>query len=92
MKSILDDGTRCYVCGSTVGLEVHHIYYGNPLRKISDKHGFKLSLCPKCHRDTKVGVHGNRELDLKLKRDCQRKYEEKHSREDFIKIIGRSYL
>lgn len=41
-----------------------------------------------------IGVHGKygKELNLKLKRDCQRKYEEKHTREDFIKLIGRSYL
>lgn len=38
------------------------------------------------------GVHFNRELDLKLKRECQAKFEETHSREEFMKIIGKNYL
>lgn len=38
------------------------------------------------------GVHFNRELDLKLKRECQEKFEETHSREEFMKIIGKNYL
>lgn len=31
-------------------------------------------------------------LDLRLKQDCQRKFEETHSREEFMAIIGRNYL
>ena len=38
------------------------------------------------------GVHFNKKLDLKLKQDCQRKFEETHSREEFLEIIGRNYL
>lgn len=40
------------------------------------------------------GVHGRdgRELDLRLKRECQAKFEETHSREEFMKIFGRNYL
>lgn len=38
------------------------------------------------------GVHFNRELDLKLKRECLAKFEETHSREEFMKIIGKNYL
>jgi hypothetical protein len=38
------------------------------------------------------GVHFNRELDLRLKRACQAKYEETHSREEFIALIGKNYI
>ena len=38
------------------------------------------------------GVHFNRELDLKLKRECQAKFEETHSREEIINIIGTNNL
>lgn len=31
-------------------------------------------------------------LDLRLKQDCQRRFEETHSREEFMAIIGRNYL
>ena len=39
------------------------------------------------------GVHGSKghELDLYLKRTCQSKYEETHTREEFIKLIGKNY-
>ena len=92
MKSILSDERKCYICGSTFNVEKHHIFFGNPLRKISDKHGFFVWLCSYHHRDSKEGVHGNRETDLMLKRKCQSVYEEKHSRQDWLKIIKRNYL
>ena len=40
----------------------------------------------------KNGPHQDRQTDLLLKRECQRKFEETHSREEFMKIIGRNYL
>lgn len=45
------------------------------------------------HRGT-GGVHGRdgHALDLRLKQDCQRRFEEAHSREEFMAIIGRNYL
>lgn len=41
-----------------------------------------------------VGVHGRdgHKVDLRLKQDCQRKFEETHTREEFMAIIGRNYL
>ena len=92
MKSIICNEKRCYLCGSTSRLEEHHIYFGNPLRKISEKHGFKVWLCAYHHRDNKHGVHGCRELDLMLKRKCQEEYEKNHSREEFIRLVGKNYL
>ena len=91
MKSILQDEKKCYVTGRTDGLELHHIYFGDPNRKISDKNGFVIWLRPEYHRENK-GIHHNREFDLKVKRECQAKYEETHSREEFMALIGRNYL
>ena len=31
-------------------------------------------------------------LDEKLKKEAQKKFEENHTREEFIKLIGKSYL
>lgn len=92
MKSILHQSEFCYLCGTTRDLEEHHIFLGNPLRKISEANGFKVRLCPYCHRLTRNSVHQSRQTDLKLKEACQRKYEETHTREAFIKLIGRNYL
>ena len=45
------------------------------------------------HRGT-YGVHGKygHELDLRLKQECQKEYEKNHTREEFIRLIGKSYL
>lgn len=83
----------CYLTGEERGLEKHHIYFGAGLRQISDKHGFWVWLTAEMHRGTE-GVHGRNghETDLLLKRVCQRRFEETHSREEFMAIIGRNYL
>ncbi len=91
-KSILQTKKECFLTGQPDGLHKHHIYFGNPNRKISEQNGFWVWLIPRFHNMSDEGVHFNRELDLKLKRICQAKYEETHSREDFIKLIGKSYL
>lgn len=55
-------------------LETHHIYNGNPNRKISDKHGFMVSIWPLCHRVRKHSVHNNRNdgKGLFLKQEYQK--------------------
>ena len=71
-------------------LEEHHCFFGS-LRKISERYGCKVWLTPEYHKG-KNGPHQDRQTDLLLKRECQRKFEETHSREEFMKIIGRNYL
>lgn len=93
MKSILHSSDRCFLCGERGQLEEHHIFFGNPGRKISEKHGFKIRLCPYCHRLSPNAPHRNRTTDLELKRICQKAYEEQgNTREEFIELIGRNYL
>jgi len=92
MKSIIQSERECYVCHGTLNLETHHVLFGRGLRPIADKLGLKVWLCAYHHRDSREGVHGNRTLDLKLKRIAQRKYEETHSREEWLERIGRNYL
>ena len=91
MKSIIQEEKRCYLCGSTVGLESHHIFF-SALRPIADKYGLKVWLCAYHHRDQKHGAHGNREVDLFLKREAQKAFEKKHGHEKFMEIIKRNYL
>lgn len=91
-KSILtDDLEHSFLSGIPTNV-VHHIYEGYGRRKISEKNGFIVPLTPAEHNMSDNGVHFNKKLDLYLKRLCQEKYEETHSREEFIKLIGRSYL
>ena len=95
MKSIMEPkGCRtCYVCGREIETEVHHIFYGTANRKLSEKYGLKVHLCPRCHRDNKAGVHGgNKRIDRALKRAGQMAFEEQYSREAFVKIFGKNYI
>lgn len=89
--SILNNCRRCYKCGTIFNLHKHHIY-GGANRKISEQEGFYVYLCPRHHNMSDEGVHFDKELDTDLKQECQRKYEEEHTREDFMRLIGRNYL
>ena len=84
MKSILQKNKECYVSGATAGLHKHHIFFGNGLRSVW--------LRANLHNGSDRGVHFDRAFDLQLKRECQEKYEETHTREDFMRLIGRNYL
>lgn len=92
-KSILQDEKKCYITGSTVNLHRHHIYAGGR-RKISEREGFWVYLVGWLHNQSNQGVHGKdgHELDIKLKQDCQRAYEQTHTRDEFMALIGKNYL
>lgn len=91
-KSILtDDMDRCYICGRTSGIQIHHCIYGRGLRKLSDQDGLTIPLCVEHHLGA-GGVHFNRELDQSVKELAQLTFEKAHSRKEFIQRYGRSYL
>lgn len=95
MKSIIDGGNEreCWFCGRTDTLEKHHALHGTANRKLADKYGLWVYLCPDCHRGTN-GVHGKfgAKRDLTLKCVAQRAFEVKHTRDQFLELFGRSYL
>lgn len=92
MDSVFQNKKECWVCKTTNDLHSHHILYGIANRKYSEKYGLKVWLCAKHHNMSNVGVHFNKLLDNKLKQLAQKKFEETHTREEFIKIFGRNYL
>lgn len=77
--------------GRTEGLHKHHIY-GGPNRQISEKNGFYIWLTPAFHNLSDKGIHFNKDFDLEVKMECQRRFEEEHSRDEFMALIGRNYL
>ncbi len=90
--SIMQSRKECYVTGSTTNLHKHHIYFGNPYRKLSEKYGCWIWLRGDWHNQSNYGVHFNSKLDKRLKRECQMRFEEIHGREKFTRVFGRSYL
>lgn len=91
MKSILQEKKECFVCRTTQDLQLHHVLYGTSNRKQADKYGLTVWLCLRHHTGDR-GIHFDKVLDLKLKEMAQAKFEETHTREEFIKIFGRNYL
>lgn len=92
MKSIIQKEKQCFVCETTFNLQDHHIIYGTSNRKQSEKFGLKVWLCQE-HHTGNTGVHFNRDLDLRLKKLAQRKFNEVYGeKEDFLRTFGRNYL
>jgi hypothetical protein len=104
MKSILQDTKECYLCRIEAtrrgyneeltdrGIDEHHIFFGVANRKVSEKHGLKLWLCHNRHHLGAEGPHMSKLVDLSLKGIAQREFEKNHTREEFIKEFGRSWL
>lgn len=93
-KSILQTKKECYITGSTYNLHKHHIFEGAANRKLSERDGLWIWLRADWHNLSDYGVHFNKELDLKLKRIAQKKWQEYYNKtkEDFIKEYGKNYL
>lgn len=87
-KSILQSEKECYVSGARVGLDKHHVYHGSR-RKAADKWGCWVWLRHDIHMD----LHDwNTPLDVRLKQECQERFEELYGPEKFREVFGKSYL
>lgn len=90
------DGT-CYLCRKLYGdyrvqgIHEHHVFDG-PNRSISEAEGFKVYLCADHHLYGTEAVHRNHEMMLLVQQDCQRAYEQDHTRREFADLIGKNYL
>jgi len=92
MKSIMQTDDRCYLCRMAVGTETHHVFPGNPNRKRSDQDGLTVRLCHPCHWKVHCDSQDDGRSMLFLKKKGQEAYELTHTREDFMKRYGRSWL
>ena len=82
-KEIVKSGI-CEFCGKfSKRLDPHEIYGGSN-RKRSIAHKFVKLLCRKCHDDE--------EIINQLRIDRQKEYKKNHTRDEFIKLIGKSYI
>lgn len=103
MKSIFpQEKGQCFLCclqhhpeyyGYT---EEHHIFFGTANRKKSEKYGLKVKLCLRHHKGDAQGsrnaVHSNIDLNNHLKGIAQAEFEKTHTREEFRKEFGKSWL
>ena len=84
--------SKCYVCGTRNNLHIHEIYYGTANRKKSIEYGCYVSLCAYHHNMSDYGVHYNKALDLNLKQECQRRFEEIYDNAKFMETFNKNYL
>ena len=89
---------RCYLCMKLQNdyrihgvIHEHHVYPGAN-RKISEENGFKVYLCLAHHIDGPAAVHNNAANRRLIQEECQRIYEQSHTRQQFMELIGRNYL
>lgn len=98
--SILQEkNNKCYLCillnhdnSTKKTIHEHHIFFGTKNKDNSERTGLKVYLCPEHHLFGKMSVHRNQEVREFLERIAQRKFEETHTREEFVKIFGKNYL
>lgn len=88
-KSIIQKERECLICGDTYYLELHHIFFGTANRKLSDKYGLTCYLCH-YHHTGRAGIHFDKEMDDKLKRFAQKRFEAVYS-ENFKDIFGKNF-
>lgn len=82
-KNLVKEGI-CEFCGKySEHLDPHEVYGGSN-RKRSMEHKFVKLLCRKCHDDE--------DIIKQLRIDTQKEYMKTHTEEEFIKLIGKSYL
>lgn len=84
-----EDLNHCYVCGRPYP-QIHHIMNSANKAK-SEEYGLILPLCLNHHTGAE-GVHTKPEKMLACRQMAQRKFEEEHSREEWISEFGKSYL
>ena len=87
-----NDRLRCLICLREGNLEEHHVMFGTANRKLSEKYGLKVYLCPECHRTGKNSVHSDARQATKLKAYAQSCFQLKYTDLDFAKIFGKNYL
>ena len=82
---LTNDLSYCYLCGKPKN-HLHEVFFGKN-RVNSMKWGCVVPLCASCH----LKVHSNIELDLKLKKLCQKRFIEVYD-DDFLSIFRKNYI
>ena len=97
MKSefcIMNDNPPYWRNYRKVGTCRHEAFFGVRNRQKSIDDGLVVFLTPELHNMSNKGVHFNREFDLMIKREAEKRWLEYYHKdiEDFIKKYGRNYL
>lgn len=94
MKSIIQSSRECFFTGSCRNLDKHHIFFGNPGRKLSEKYGLWVWLEHERHIEMSPyqTPHNNKDVDNALKKIGQMAFEMEYPELSFMEIFGKNYL
>jgi hypothetical protein len=81
------DLDTCAICGRPRE-NLHEVFFGTANRQKSKDYGMVMPLCYRCHEM----VHRDPAVRLMTQQFAQKKFEETHSRQEFMVIFGRNYL
>lgn len=90
---LTDDLEHCIICGKAP-VNKHEIFFGSN-RHNSIKYGLVIPLCvAEHHVGNAIGIHADKELDLKWKQNGQLAYMKHYNKniEEFISVFGKNYL
>ena len=90
---------KCFFCGAETGLDMHHIF-GGSRRDKSTEYGLLVPLCHVgCHQFGRDSIHDGytelahaRRIQLHQYGQLKAMHEQGWTKEEFIKIFGRSYI
>ena len=100
-KSILhrQQDHTCYLCmilngdfDIRSGLQEHHVMFGTADRRLSERYGLKVYLCPQHHTEEPMAVHNNGALRRLLQEKAQRAFERKYSHEEWMEAFGKNFI
>lgn len=89
-KSILNNNERCFLTGSHIALEKHHVMNGSGVRSKAEHDGLWVYLTHYVHRwihDTGSGA----EFAKHMKAQAQHAYEKKYSHEQWMRRYKKDY-
>lgn len=90
MNSIVQDLSeeRCFLCGKTRDLDLHHIMHGVANRRWATRLGLTCWLCRGCH----TLAHCDFQTNKRLQAQAQAAFEQTHTRQEWMNIFGKNYL
>lgn len=68
---IVPDLKHCYVCGTDKDIHLHEVYGGHNRAK-SKEDGMVIPLCGSHHNLSNQGIHFNKQLDEKIKKQAEK--------------------
>ncbi len=80
---------RCRICGRPYA-SLHEVF-GGKNRQLSIIYDLQVRLCTEVHH-LDVTINPKGELATSLRQEFQTKFEQNHSRDEFIRLFGKSYL